>query len=101
MGERYQVIVTARAKRSLRRALAWWAENRPEAPLLILEELEGAKTLLEAAPGAGVAVAFAPGARRWLLPQTRYHLYYRVDDAQRIVRVLVFWHGSRGASPRV
>lgn len=39
----------------------------------------------------------APGARRILLKETRYHLYYvpRGDE----VRVLAVWHARRGVGP--
>lgn len=37
--------------------------------------------------------------RRVQLVRSRYHLYYRVDDAAEIVEIVSLWHQSRGEDP--
>ena len=37
--------------------------------------------------------------QRVLMPRTRYHVYYTVDDDSLLVRVHALWHMSRGQGP--
>ena len=41
------------------------------------------------------------GVRRLFLSRTGYHLYYRVNEAERQVEVLALWHARRGEGPPV
>ena len=60
--------------------------------------LDGLHGLRQATEG-GVSTASVVAVARWLLPAFRYHVYYRIDEAKRIVYVRAFWHASRGRSP--
>jgi hypothetical protein len=42
---------------------------------------------------AGVAL------RRWLMPRTRCHLYFRVVEPQGVVEVVAAWGASMGRLP--
>ncbi|WP_206607068.1 MULTISPECIES: type II toxin-antitoxin system RelE/ParE family toxin [Sandaracinus] len=91
---------TPRAKRELTRVADWWRVERPSAPELVLDELEAALATLAAAPHIGVVYARArPGTRRFLLTQTRLHVYYTVRGADLVV--LSVWSSVRGAGPRL
>lgn len=80
---------------------AYWTENRPAAPDLFVEELGAALRKLEVVPrvGAPYESATLREMRRVLMPRTRYHIYYTLDDDSRIVRVHAIWHTSRGQGP--
>ena len=99
---RHKVVVAARADGQITRAAAWWREHRPAAPALLLDEVSEALDLLATAPHTGSRYAYrgrAVRVRRIALPRTRYHLYYTVDDAARMVTVRVLWHATRGRGP--
>jgi len=80
---------------------AWWHEYRPAAPTLFRDELEAAVRRLEDSPRLGVRYekADVAGMRRLLLPRTRYHVYFVVEEAMRLVRVHAIWHAARGRGP--
>lgn len=81
----------------------WWRVNRPAAPTLFLEELEGAFELLSAAPDVGRRYRhrWIPGLRRLLLPATKHHVYYVHDEEADVVIVLAVWGAVRGHGPRL
>jgi len=80
---------------------AWWIENRAAAPDLFVEELGAAIRKLGSLPriGARYEASGAREMRRVLLPRTRHHVYYTVDDDARLVRIHAIWHLSRGSGP--
>ena len=79
----------------------WWVENRPAAPDAFADELEAALRELGERPLTAAVVVERGGVpiRRWLLPKTRCHLYYVVDDARDVVRVLAAWGARMGQLP--
>ena len=91
------VAFTARATRQTRRALAWWAENRPAALGLLEQELRNVLALVAATPTLGALArdTRVKDVRRVLLRRSRYHVYYRVDSAGMRLEVLALWHTSR------
>lgn len=98
---RYRVELSPDALEQAQAIRAWWTENRPAAPDLFVDELRDAIRKLAAMPRIGARYE-APDLRemrRVLLPRTRYHLYYTVDDDSRLVRVHALWHVSRGHDP--
>ncbi|KFE68163.1 hypothetical protein DB31_7400 [Hyalangium minutum] len=66
-----------------------------------MEELSAAVETVAASPGAGAPYrrTSLSGMRRVLLPRTRYHLYYTVDETEGVVRVHALWHTARGQGP--
>jgi plasmid stabilization system protein ParE len=66
------------------------------------EELRAALDQIRTAPQLGSAYQIMPGRehRRVLMPETRYHVYYRMTDPGR-VRVLAIWSAVRGRGPRL
>jgi plasmid stabilization system protein ParE len=89
-----------RAVREAERAATWWAENRPAAPTRFQDELRMALDLIRGAPRLGSIYRIERGReyRRVLLPESRFHVYYRVVGPER-VRVLAIWSAVRGRDP--
>jgi plasmid stabilization system protein ParE len=96
-----RVRLSARAAIEVRRAAEWWAENRPYAPGAIGLDFGEAVTLLAEHPGIGAPYigSRTPDVRRLFLNRVGYFAYYKAEaDA---LRVLSFWHASRGRQPIV
>lgn len=93
------VQTTPEADAQIREIDDWWRRNRPAAPDLFLEELTASFEIIGHAPQIGrlYRQSPVPGARRVLLKESRYHVYYvpRADE----VRVLAVWHAQRGEGP--
>ncbi|APR78142.1 Hypothetical protein A7982_03489 [Minicystis rosea] len=98
---RYRVELSPEALEHAQTIRAWWAEHRETAPDLFVDELGAALRKLGIAPriGARYEAPRVREMRRVLLPRTRHHVYYTVDDETRIVRVHAIWHRSRGSRP--
>ena len=69
---------------------------------MFLDELEATLELLANMPVSGRSAPSRryPGVRRRLMPKTRYHVYYTVDEADQVVAVRSVWQGQRGRRPR-
>ena len=93
------VRTTLEADAQIRAIDDWWRTNRPAAPDLFLAELAAAFDTIGHAPNIGRLYRRSPvpNARRILLKDTRYHVYY-VPLADE-VRALAVWHVRRGAGP--
>jgi len=96
-----KVLVSARAAAQVRQAANWWQENRPAAPGAVAIDFREAIALLAEQPriGAKYEGARIPGVRRLYLSRIRYFVYYLASDDS--LRVLAFWHESRGHQPVV
>lgn len=85
-------------------AVRWWREALgPGVPVVLVTELRRARKQLAATPWAGVSVTKSPDGRRRKLSllESRYLLFYEVDDATQEVWVLRVWHMSRGRKPKL
>ena len=80
---------------------AWWAAERPSAPQLFVREFSASLQRLARSPFIGVRYSSQKFAnvRRLLMPRTRYHVYYAVDEIHRVVNVIAVWHAARGKGP--
>ncbi|MBI3182406.1 MAG: type II toxin-antitoxin system RelE/ParE family toxin [Myxococcales bacterium] len=96
-----RVRTFSRARRDITAAAAWWKTNRPAAPQLFEEELTAALQQLQELPLSGRSGRDPRLGefRRLPLLQTRYHLYYRVNQRKDQVEVLRLWHMSRHGVP--
>jgi plasmid stabilization system protein ParE len=97
--KRYRVEFSPEAIRHADRIQDWWLSNRPKAPGLFRRELAVAIRYLGRAPHSTPVYPDVPGTRRLLLPRTRHHLYFVIDETLAIVRVYAIWHASRGMGP--
>ncbi|MFM7200425.1 MAG: type II toxin-antitoxin system RelE/ParE family toxin [Myxococcota bacterium] len=93
------VRFTIPARAQLRKARAWWTENRPKNPYLLHDELAAAILLLRATPHAGER--FRAEFRRFLLKRTGYFLYYLYDQAADMVEIHAVRSGRRRRGPRL
>jgi plasmid stabilization system protein ParE len=98
-----KLVFTPEAQRQANEMDAWWREHRPDARDLFARELAEARELILATPGIGVTYTSANGktARRVLLPKTRNHVYFELDEQQDLVIVLAVWGAPRGRGPRL
>ncbi len=70
---------------------------------MFAEELAGAVALLEIAPEAGRFFTRRErgDVRRLLLPECRYHVYYRRVRGEDVVTIVSVWGAVRGQTPSV
>lgn len=80
---------------------AWWVEHRPGAPDAFAAELAVALVDLADLAKSVPVVVRREGVevRRWLLPKTRCHLYYAIDETNDLVEVLAAWGARMGRLP--
>ena len=92
-----QVRIFERARRDIAAAVTWWRANRPAAIDRLEEELTRGLSQLRELPFSGPQAKDARlrGFRRLPLLETRYWLYYRVNEEKQRVEVLRLWHMSR------
>jgi len=99
-----RVRFTPEARLSVREKRAWWEQHREKAPGLFLQELATIVGKLRDGTDADRQQYGARGGRilwRILMPKTRNHVYYRVDDAAGEVEVLLVWNAVAERSPDV
>lgn len=97
------LTLSPRAIREAERCARWWYEHRPAARQLFEEELRAALEQIRSAPNLGSAFKSRKSEREYrrvLMPETRYHVYYRVVGPER-VRVVAVWSAVRGRGPRL
>ena len=96
-----QVRIFGRARRDIATAVAWWRANRPFALSRLEDELAASLRRLEELPFVGPPATDVrlAGFRRLSLFETRYFIYYRVNETRGRVEVLRLWHMSRHRPP--
>lgn len=99
----FRVQLSPEARLHIATINLWWAQNRPASPTLVASEFETAIEQLSQHPDSG-RIHQDRGrheVRKLLLPRTRYHLYYEIDEGHRLVTIIAVWHVSRGHGPRL
>jgi hypothetical protein len=99
-----RVRFTPEARLAVREKRAWWEQHRSKAPRLFVEELAEVVAKLRAGAEQERHAYAARGGRiifRLLMPKTRNHVYYRVDDDAEEVEILIVWNAVAGAEPGV
>jgi plasmid stabilization system protein ParE len=101
-GHSVKLELAPRAAREAERNARWWRENRPAARMLFDQELRAALDQIRTAPNLGSVYHAMRGHehRRVLMPETRYHVYYRVAGPNR-VRIVSVWSAVRGRGPKL
>lgn len=93
-----ELDVTLHAQGQILEITLWWLDNRDKAPALFEDELEAAFSLLLRVPHVGqVWSRKHPDIRRYLLPKSRYHVYY--SEADDVLTIVAVWGGPRGSGP--
>ena len=96
-----KVRLSEEAQQQARRIRQWWRRNRTKAPNLFQEELRKARRRLAVAAHEGQAYGRFQGelVRRVLLEKTRNHVYYVIDETDRVVRIVSIHGAVRGSGP--
>ena len=80
----------------------WWRRNRPAAPDLFEQELNAALERITQIPGLGSLYEqgdLEVPVRRVLLPKTKNHVYYAIEDND--IVVVAIWGTPRGRGPQL
>jgi plasmid stabilization system protein ParE len=98
-----RVFFTPEAERQAEEMDAWWRAHRPKAPGLFARELAELRDLLAGSPTLGVRYRSRTGreVRRILMPKTRSHAYFELDEQLEAIVVLAIWGAPRRRGPRL
>ena len=97
-----RVRFTPEARLAVREKRAWWEQHREKAPRLFVEELATIVAKLRNGVDDERQQYAARGGRiiwRALMPKTRNHVYYRVNEAAKEVEILLVWNAVASATP--
>jgi plasmid stabilization system protein ParE len=96
-----KLVFTPEAEQQASTMDDWWRGHRPDARDLFARELAQARDLIAATPGIGVTFTSRNGktARRVLMPKTRNHVYFEVDEGRGLIIVLAVWGAPRRRGP--
>lgn len=86
----YRVVLAAQADRDLEQIVRFLAQKNPPAAERLGHALLDEALSLTHLPGRGVAVRDRPGYRR-ILHHPWFLIYYRIDEAQRMIDIARFW----------
>jgi plasmid stabilization system protein ParE len=93
--------LSPRAIREAERCARWWREYRPAARALFEEELHRALDQIRGAPELGSSFRSKKRGREYrrvLMPETRYHVYYRMVGPDQVL-IAAIWSAVRGRGP--
>lgn len=81
---------------------AWWVENAEHKRLFAREFRDAIQHLLTS-PESGTIYTRRRGRviRRWLMPKTRYHIYYRFDAQAQVIVIYSLWGAARAHVPQL
>jgi plasmid stabilization system protein ParE len=97
-----KAYVSKRASRAADRIDARWREKADD-PGIFAREFRDVVARLETTPGIGSPFPTArhPNLKRILLPKSRCHIYFEVDDRTETVRIVHIWDGRRERAPKL
>lgn len=97
-----KAYLSKRAARAAERIDAHWRKHGDD-PTLFAREFLDAIVQLESSklPGSPYPTARRPTLKRLLLRKSRCHLYFEVDDANQVIRILHIWDGRREHAPNL
>lgn len=97
-----KAFISKRASRAAERIDTRWRE-RADAPALFATEFLEAVERLETTPGAGqpFPTSRRPSLKRLLLPKSRCHLYFELDEGKQRIQILHIWDGRRERGPKL
>jgi hypothetical protein len=99
-----RVRFTPEARLAVGEKRAWWELHREKAPRLFVEELGAIVGKLRDGADAERQQYAVRGRRvvwRILMPKTRHHVYYRLDDAAGEIEIVLVWNAVAGVGPAV
>lgn len=86
----YKVIFSTQANRDLGQAVTFLAQKNPVAAERLGHALVDRALAIAAMPRIGAPVSQRPDVRR-ILHRPWFLIYYRIEDAARVVEVIRFW----------
>ena len=95
------VRITPRALAEAKRIKTWWRRRRLGNPALFENELEAALERIVAKPDIGIryeGTQLKVPVLRLLMPRTKNHVYYAVEDDT--IVVLSVWGAPKGEGPQ-
>lgn len=97
------VRTTPEADAQIEARRAWWLAHREKAPGRFDEELAEALAHIGEAPRSFAVFTIRGGQpiRRRLMPRSRCHVYFAIDEAHGEVWVVAAGGGQRGALPAI
>ena len=97
-----KAYLSKRAARAAERIDTRWRERADDPGIFAREFLEAVE-LLESSkvPGSPYPTAKRPALKRLLLPKSRCHLYFEIDDANQRIQILHVWDGRRERAPKL
>ncbi len=95
-----KVFIEARLQ--FRKENAWWREHR-DAKTLFAQEFLTTIRDIQKMPEVGPIYLQRRGRtiRKWLMPKTRCHVYYRFDQDQDLLSIYSVWGACRGRGPKL
>jgi hypothetical protein len=98
-----RIIITPEAASLIEARKCWWRENRPAtADLFDAEFLEAVALVAEKPTLFAVFTHIGDRRiRRILMEKTACHLYFEIDDAAAIVKVVSAWGARRSRRPHL
>jgi hypothetical protein len=97
-----KAFISKRAARAADRIDAHWRGHADDRAVFAREFLEAVERL-ESTQGVGSSFPTArhPALRRILLPKSRCHIYFEIDDAKQAIKILHIWDGRREQAPKL
>jgi hypothetical protein len=98
-----KLVFTPEAESQATAMDTWWREHRPGARGLFARELAEARDLITGTPTGGAMYTTASGKRfrRVLMPKTKNHVYFEVDETRGLIIVHAIWGAPRGRGPEL
>ena len=96
------VFISRRAGLAATRINARWREHA-DFPSTFAQELLEAIDFLGSVdtPGTPFPTEKRPGLKRLLMPKSRCHIYFEIDERKQMIRVLHVWDGRRETTPKL
>ncbi|MCX5741447.1 MAG: hypothetical protein NT062_02990 [Proteobacteria bacterium] len=97
-----KAFISKRAACAADRIDAHWRERADDPGIFAREFLEAIERL-ETTQGGGAPFPTArhPSLKRVLLPKSRCHIYFDVDEARQTIQILHLWDGRRQRPPKL
>lgn len=98
-----RILLTPEAATLLESRKSWWRSYRPATADLFDREFLDAVALIEDRPALFPVVLETKGRtiHRVLMEKTSCHLYYEIDEAAGIIRIVSAWGAVQGRPPRL
>ncbi len=97
-----KAFISKRAARAADRIDARWRKRADDPGIFAREFLEAVERL-ETTQGVGSLFPTSrhPSLKRVLLPKSRCHIYFEIDEPKRTIQILHIWDGRREKAPKL